>query len=272
MKISAIIPTFNRAEWLIHAVESVLNQSYAALEVIVVDDGSTDNTQELLSAYPVKFRLQKNAGPSAARNAGAQMAQGDWLAFLDSDDRWCPQKLQRQVEAHLQHPNLKISFTDEIWIRNGKRVNASKQHQKAGGWMYPRALELCLISPSSVMLSKELYELKQGFDEQLWAAEDYDLWLRICADHEVCYVPEPLIIKYGGHGDQLSSQRGIDRYRVMALEKMMCETQLSPEYRQMTLANLIERYRILGLGYRKHGKKLEADEFEQRRQYWLNVG
>ena len=270
MDISVIIPTYNRAQWLAKAIDSVLTQSFAPREIIVVDDGSSDETQAILARYPVRSHFQQNAGPSAARNAGARLAQGQWLAFLDSDDSWCPEKLEKQVNAHRLHPHIQLSYTNELWFRNGQRCLPKKQHRKESGWIYPRALELCLISPSSVMLSRALFENLRGFDEQLWAAEDYDMWLRICAYHEVLFVDDALIIKHGGHADQLSSQRGIDRYRVMALEKILLDPKLKSDYRKMTLENLKERYRILVLGFRKYNKHAEADEYDARLQYWNN--
>jgi len=267
---SAIIPTFNRKERLIEAIDSVLTQTLPPLEVLVVDDGSTDGTGEALRKYPVTVIGQQNAGPSSARNRGARQAKGRWLAFLDSDDLWEKEKLERQMAYALEYPDYPLIHTGESWIRNGKPLAQKGHHKKEGGWLYRRSLELCLISPSSVVIRRDFYEEVGGFDEELLSAEDYDLWLRVCHRHQVGYLEAPLTIKKGGHADQLSSQPGIDRFRVMALEKMMKMEDLVGEDRELTRANLIERYRRLALGYRKHGKK-EASYYEERLNYWSEM-
>jgi glycosyltransferase involved in cell wall biosynthesis len=267
---SAIIPTFNRKERLIEAIDSVLTQTLPPLEVLVVDDGSTDGTGEALRKYPVTVIGQQNAGPSSARNRGARQAKGRWLAFLDSDDLWEKEKLERQMAYALEYPDYPLIYTGESWIRNGKPLAQKGHHKKEGGWLYRRSLELCLISPSSVVIRRDFYEEVGGFDEELLSAEDYDLWLRVCHRHQVGYLEAPLTIKKGGHADQLSSQPGIDRFRVMALEKMMKMEDLVGEDRELTRTNLIERYRRLALGYRKHGKK-EASYYEERLNYWSEM-
>lgn len=261
--ISVVIPTYNRRHWLPETIQSVLQQTFSPHEVIVVDDGSTDGTGEWLQkAFPqVRYLWQQQSGPSAARNQGARLATGNWLAFLDSDDRWLPAKLERQVAFLQEHPEFQAVHTNEIWIRNGRRVNPKKRHQKFGGWIYPQCLPLCIISPSSILLSRELWEWSGGFDESLPACEDYDLWLRIAAEHPIGYLDEPLIVKYGGHADQLSRQWGLDRYRVRALEKMLQCPQLRPDWREATRQMLLQKCRILIQGFEKHRRFEEAEQF-----------
>jgi glycosyltransferase involved in cell wall biosynthesis len=204
--ISAIIPTFNRAAFLAEAIDSILAQTEKDFELIVVDDGSTDATQELAAAYEnrIRYFYQPHAGVSAARNLGIRHAAGKFIAFLDSDDLWLPQKLARQIEWINAHPDIMLCYTDEIWIRRGKRVNQKKIHAKSGGWIYPLCLPRCIISPSSVLMRRELFEIAGVFDEQLPICEDYDLWLRVAAQFEVGLLAKPLIAKRGGHSDQLS--------------------------------------------------------------------
>ena len=261
--ISVVIPTYNRRHWLPETIQSVLQQTFPPHEVIVVDDGSTDGTGEWLQkAFPqVRYLWQQQSGPSAARNQGARLATGNWLAFLDSDDRWLPAKLERQVAFLQEHPEFQAVHTNEIWIRNGRRVNPKKRHQKFGGWIYPQCLPLCIISPSSILLSRELWEWSGGFDESLPACEDYDLWLRIAAEHPIGYLDEPLIVKYGGHADQLSRQWGLDRYRVRALEKMLQCPQLRPDWREATRQMLLQKCHILIQGFEKHRRFEEAKQF-----------
>jgi glycosyltransferase involved in cell wall biosynthesis len=269
MDISAIIPTYNRGPWLKAALDSIFAQDHPVKEVIVVDDGSDDETHEVLQAYPQMLVLSsQRQGPAAARNLGAKNANCPWLTFLDSDDQWLPNKIKEQVHFHQQQSHIKLSYSDEIWIRKGKRVNACKHHKKENGWIYPRALELCLISPSSVMLSRELFFSVGAFDESLWSAEDYDLWLKISAHHEVHHIAKPLIIKYGGHVDQLSTQPGIDRYRIIALENMMKDNQLKPSWREQTRLQLLERASRHEKGCRKYGRVHEAENCKHIIKTW----
>lgn len=270
-KISVIIPTYNRQRWLSHAIDSVLGQTLPPFEVIVVDDGSSDETAAGMAAYPeIKYIYQPRQGPAAARNYGARLASGNWLAFLDSDDRWTETKLARQIAFLRRHPEMEAVYTDEIWIRNGVRVNQGKRHRKYGGWIYPECLPLCIISPSSIILSRQLWQRSGGFDTAFPVCEDYELWLRLAAQVPIGFIDEPLIIKYGGHADQLSRQWGMDRFRVRALEKMLQQQPpLRPDWRQATLKSLVRRCRILATGFAKHGKPEEAAWFREKAQKWL---
>lgn len=257
-----MIPTFNRQKWVGAAIESVLSQSFKPAEVIVVDDGSSDDTEALVRNYPVEYVRQANRGPSAARNHGVKLSTGNWLAFLDSDDQWLPSKLEQQIMGLEQQREVSLVYTGERWIRNGKRVNPCKHHQKHSGWIYPECLKLCLISPSSVMMRRELFLEMGGFEESYWTAEDYDLWLKITSRYPVLFLDEELIIKYGGHEDQLSRTVAIDVNRVKALENRMSDMALKDEWRQATQEILLKKIDILILGFRKHGHENKAMEYE----------
>jgi glycosyltransferase involved in cell wall biosynthesis len=262
--VSVIIPTFNRAAMLVEAIGSVLAQSERDFELLIIDDGSTDETQRVCESYGAQLCCfkQEHRGVSAARNFGIARARGRFIAFLDSDDLWQRHKLRRQTEWLGAHPEIMLCYTNEIWIRRGVRVNQKKIHQKAGGWIYPLCLPRCIISPSSVLVRRELFEHVGVFDESLPICEDYDLWLRLAARYEIGFLDEPLIIKRGGHADQLSrSEYGIDRYRVRALQKMLDSNVLNQEWRAQTLTMLDEKRRILALGYGKRGKHEEAEAF-----------
>ncbi len=264
MDISVIIPTHNRAQLLPRALDSVLNQTLPPKEVIVVDDGSTDGTGTLLSEqYPQCIYLQQpNRGVSSARNQGIETATGEWIAFLDSDDEWLPGKLAAQQAAIASQSDCRICHTEEIWIRNGRRVNAMKKHAKSGGHIFLNCLPLCVISPSSVVIHRSLFSKIGRFDETLPACEDYDLWLQICARHPVIFVEEPQIIKYGGHEDQLSQRHwGMDRFRIQALRKLLDTTELPDHYRQAAIQTLIKKVEILANGARKRGKQEEAEQY-----------
>ncbi|MDX2456439.1 MAG: glycosyltransferase [Gammaproteobacteria bacterium] len=267
MKISVIIPSWNRADRLGAALDSVYAQSVAPHEVIVVDDGSTDNTRELLSRHylDVHTIFQQNKGVSQARNTGITAATGDWIALLDSDDRWEPGKLEQQQAAIRANPGFKLCHSDEIWIRNGKRVNPMKKHAKHGGRIFRYCLPLCVISPSTVMIHRDLFTEMGLFDETLPACEDYDLWLRICAVYPVLYVDQPLIIKVGGHADQLSRRYwGMDRFRIQALEKILAADVLGEQDHAAALETLLEKTAIMIQGAVKHDNHTLANSYREK--------
>ncbi len=267
MNISVIIPSYNRAHVLARAVQSVLDQTMPAQEVIVVDDGSSDDTATLMAEkFPqCHYIKQPNNGVSAARNTGIAAASGDWLAFLDSDDEWLPGKLAAQQQLLQQQPEIKICHTEEIWIRNGKQVNQMKKHAKSGGHIFQNCLPLCVISPSSVIIQRALFNELGTFDEQLPACEDYDLWLRICATYPVAFVERPQIKKYGGHEDQLSRHHwGMDRFRIKSLEKVIQSGVLNNADHSAAVQTLTSKAEILAQGATKRGKHEEARE-------WLEI-
>jgi glycosyltransferase involved in cell wall biosynthesis len=264
VSVSVVIPVYNRCWSICEAVESVLAQTMADFEVIVVDDGSTDGTTEALAPYRDRLRIicQRNRGVSAARNRGVAAARGRWIAFLDSDDLWKPEKLAVQTAFFKRNGKARICQTEEIWVRNGVRVNPGHRHKKPSGEIFIPSLSLCLVSPSAVMLQKSLFEEVGGFDETLAAAEDYDLWLRISAVHPVYLLEEPMVVKRGGHPDQLSKTPGIDRFRIRALEKILDKGELTREMRRAALKTLLEKCAIYAGGCRKRGRVAEAERYE----------
>jgi glycosyltransferase involved in cell wall biosynthesis len=269
--VSVIIPTFNRWETLPRALTSVHNQTRAPDQVIVVDDGSTDDTADRIAAdWPNVICLrQENRGVSAARNTGIRAATGQWLAFLDSDDEWLPDKLQKQLAALAEQP-LRICHTDEIWIRNGQRVKQPEKYRKSGGFIFQKCLPVCAIGPSTVLIHRDLFDRIGLFDESSTVCEDYDLWLRICCDTEVLYVDEALIRKYGGHADQLSTQTwGIDRFRIKALQKIIDSNRLRPDDRKAATATMLEKIDVYIAGARKRGKDDDVAAYEQFREQAL---
>jgi glycosyltransferase involved in cell wall biosynthesis len=264
-RVSIIIPTYNRKAFVSQAVESVLAQSYEDYELIVVDDGSTDGTRKALQRYEKRllYLSQANQGVSAARNNGLTYAQGEFVAFLDSDDLWLPKKLAVQIAFMDRHPGAQICYTDEIWIRRGVRVNPKKRHAKYDGEIYPHCLSLCIISPSSALMRRGLFVQVGGFDPGLPVCEDYDLWLRVAARYPVYFIPQRLIVKRGGHPDQLSRREwGNDRFRVMALIKVLQLGILTPALHRLTIQELHRKVRVLINGYRKRGKEEEAKDLQ----------
>jgi hypothetical protein len=204
------------------------------------------------------------------------MARGRYVAFLDSDDLWLGKKLEIQTGFMEQHNEVQVCQTEEIWVRRGVRVNPKSKHAKPSGDIFRRSLDCCLVSPSAVMMTKELLSRLGGFDESLPVCEDYDLWLRIGVDHLVPLIPLPLVVKRGGHSDQLShSMWGMDRYRVQSLRNLLANG-LTGEKRQWVLEALKRKIFVLCQGARKRGKEREANGYEtilsEFLQERLNVG
>ncbi|UTF49236.1 glycosyltransferase family 2 protein [Desulfomicrobium sp. ZS1] len=259
--VSVIIPTHNRADVLGRAIASVLEQTWADFELIVVDDGSTDATPRVLAEFDdprLTGMHQENKGVSSARNRGIAASRGRLIALLDSDDYWMPDKLEKQIRF-MAESGFAICQTDEIWIRNNVRVNPRFKHAKPAGWFLDRSLDLCLISPSCVMFTRSLWDELGPFDESLPACEDYSLWLRVGTCHPVGLVPESLVVKTGGHADQLSRRIiGLDLYRVYAMIDLLRSMALDGEQRTMVEAALRERVRLYAQGCIKHGKDEEA--------------
>ncbi len=246
------------------AVASVLGQSFKDFELVIVDDGSTDETAAFLKTLRDNPRVRvlqtTNCGVSAARNLGLRNSSGTWVAFLDSDDEWLPEKLEKQWAVIQANPKLKIVHGEEIWIRNGRRVNPKHKHQKKGGDVFKDAVRLCCISPSTVLLRRDLLEKWGGFREDYPVCEDYDLWLKITAFHPVGFVEEPIIKKFGGHGDQLSRRYvAMDYWRIKSLAWILDKLQ-DPQKKVWAQQELLEKSRVLLKGYRKHKNLADYDE------------
>jgi glycosyltransferase involved in cell wall biosynthesis len=265
--VSVIIPTRNRASLLPRAIQSVISQTFGDYECIVVDDASNDGTEklEILSSVgrPVRYvKLPVHGGVSRARNAGVERASGQWLAFLDSDDEWLPQKLEKQVHWHQRKPSFKISQTKEIWVRHGKRVNPPQTHEKKEGYIFEESLKRCMVTPSSVMLEKKLFHEAGRFNETLPACEDYDLWLRITYCFPVGLVDEYLLTRFGGHADQLSATiMGLDRFRIKSIIGLLRSNRLSPEQLIIAKDELLKKTIIVANGYKKRGNTNEYDRY-----------
>ncbi len=272
MNISVVIPTHNRAHCLARAIESALGQSLPPARVIVVDDGSDDGSGELVRAqYPeVELLRQARGGVSSARNRGILAARTEWVALLDSDDAWLPDKLYRQAEMLRRHPDSLLCHTDEIWIRNGRRVNPGRRHAKPAGAIFTHCLPLCCVSPSAVVIHRSVFEAVGLFDPTLPACEDYDLWLRIFCRYPIELVPDKLVIKYGGHADQLSRRfAAMDRFRVRALAGLLQSQVLGEREQQMTQQMLMQKCRILVHGALKRGRLAQAERYRQTLQAGL---
>jgi glycosyltransferase involved in cell wall biosynthesis len=267
--VSVIIPTYNRATLLPRAVESVLSQTFRDFECIIVDDCSDDgmNTHgSVTTAGPALryVRLPAHCGVSTARNTGVGHSCGQWLAFLDSDDEWHPEKLERQIAWLSRNPGIRIFQTKEFWIRHGKRVNPPKTHEKPEGYIFEQSLKRCMITPSSVMIERGLFSETGGFNESLRACEDYDLWLRITCRQPVGLVKEYLLTRYGGHADQLSSAvMGLDRFRIRSLLDLLAGALLTPQQELLVKKELVKKATIVANGFLKRGNTVCHERYKR---------
>ncbi|MBT4762538.1 MAG: glycosyltransferase family 2 protein [Bdellovibrionaceae bacterium] len=256
--VSVIIPTFNRSDLLPRSVESVFSQTFKNWELIIVNDGSTDGTKGWLEAlitshelkHKVKIHHIENRGVSGARNYAINKSQTPWLAFLDSDDEWLPDKLEKQLELS---NDFDFIHGEEIWVRNGVRVNPKNKHKKSGGRIFDKCIPLCCVSPSTTLIRRSLLEEVGLFNESYPVCEDYELWLRVCEKYEVGFVSDPVIKKYGGHEDQLSRRfKAMDYWRVKALVPYLNSINITDEERELVHSTLAIKIDILLKGYRKY--------------------
>jgi GT2 family glycosyltransferase len=263
--VTVIIPTFNRAQKVARAISSVLGQTFDDFEIIVVNDGSHDNTRHAVAQFGEDLTYiahTSNLGVSAARNTGIKKSASPLIAFLDSDDYWLPEKLATQVDFFNNHRDAVACQTEESWIRNGRRVNPKKKHLKPSGDIFEPSLKLCLVSPSAVMLKRTLLEEVGLFDEGLPACEDYDLWLRIASRYPIHLINEHLVVKEGGHPDQLSARhRGMDRFRINSLVKLVKSDKLNNIQLEATLKELSLKCAVYGNGCLKRGKMAEGEYY-----------
>ena len=274
IKISAIIPTFNRCHLIKNAIESILSQSYKVDEIIVVDNNSSDDTIKVIKEkYPkIKLLEEKKQGVSNARNKGILHAKNKWVAFLDSDDIWMPKKIELQVNKIKYSKNeIFMIHTDEIWIRNKKFINQRKKHKKLEGYIFEKCLDMCIISPSSVLINTLLFKKYGNFNERLKVCEDYELWLRLTSKIPVSLINEPCVIKHGGHIDQLSKKFwGIDRFRVKALEKLLLYYKLQSSQKINMMSVLLKKINIIIMGAEKRKNIKIKRIYNFKKKYWLN--
>jgi glycosyltransferase involved in cell wall biosynthesis len=263
--VSVIIPTFNREQFLQKAIDSVLAQTYPHFELIIVDDGSMDNTEKLVEKCnsDIIYIRQNNKGPAAARNKGVQAARYNLLAFLDSDDWFAEDKLEVQTRAMGKNPDYLISHTQEKWYRNGRILNQKIRHQKNSGDIFHQSLELCAVGMSTVLMHRKVFDLYGLFDEEYPCCEDYEFWLRVSAEQKFLLIDKPLTLKNGGREDQVSTiyRVGMDKFRIQAIMKILASGGLKEEQKKSAMAELHRKCTIYGTGCIKHGR------FEEGRYY-----
>jgi len=263
--ISTIIPTYNRAKLLKRALDSVLSQDWPNQEVIVVDDGSTDNTAEVLAAYGDRIKLvkQENAGPSAARNVGIEMARGEWIAFMDSDDEWLPNKLTMQMRYALKHPRYAMIYCDMSEVVDGQLVyqsylkNGNYSHV-GQGQIYKNLLHEYFIFTPTVLVKKEVFLDVGYFDTSMRLAEDRELWLRIAYRWQIGFLDHVLVLRHR-HSENLTANRYLyNIYHVELFEKIFkfnVKNNSDKEIMKIVKNQLRRRYIWAGTDFLNSGEK-----------------
>lgn len=261
MSVTVVIPTRDRRNRVLAAAHSVLAQTFADFELIVVDDGSADGTAEALAGVrDARLRVLRASGRgvSAARNLGIEAGTGGFIALLDSDDLWLPDKLAKHLDFAAQH-GFHASQTEETWVRHGRFANPRELHKKPSGRFFEQALKLCLVSPSCVLFTRDIWRRRGPFDESLPACEDYDLWLRFLVTDDIGLLPKALTVKHGGHGDQLSRLIvGLDLLRATSLLKLLSDPLLEPWQRTCIFDELKRKAGRHAAGCQKRGRLDEA--------------
>ncbi|WP_028972550.1 glycosyltransferase family 2 protein [Spirochaeta cellobiosiphila] len=254
--VSVVIPTYNRSFQLTEAIDSVQNQSFTDWELIIIDDGSEENTEDIIPKdHRITYKRISHTGlPGKVRNEGVRLTNANWIAFLDSDDIWSPDKLITQMNYLRTHLDCKIVHTRETWQRNNKIISQRKMKHKREGDIFEDSLDKCIIGPSTVLLSRELYLALGGFDESIEIAEDYEFWLRITAKYEVGYIDEPLVIKKAGDWEQLSTKYGqIEIFRIKALQGLIDRQYFNRTHDKLARKVMAYKCRIYGKGALKRG-------------------
>lgn len=280
-RVTVVIPVRDRLKMLRRAVGSVLKQTWQDFDLVVCDDVSEKEDLSEIKLWVEDsghhwLRMKENGGSAAARNAGAAVVVGEWLAFLDSDDIWAPEKLEQQLAWHAEHPQIQISQCEEAWMRNELLLKKKNYQQQPQGWIFEKCVEVCCISPSCVMMSRKLWQDLGGFDERYRVCEDYELWLRASLKNPVGLVKcdsGPLVTRHGGHDDQLSfAVEAMDRFRVLALLDLLIEVDLSDNQRQLVEQGVGKRAEVLEKGAHKRGKEADVKVYSLRKnRKWVEM-
>lgn len=209
--ISVVITTYNYGDYLKTCLDSVLQQTHTNLEVIVINDGSTDHTDQVIAPYLtnplIKYVRQVNAGQAIAKNNGIRQASGDYLAFLDADDYWMPQKLNRQLGLFAVDRQVGVVFSKSVWVDqlgNTIPVNSSRPH---AGWVTNHLIVDNFVVFSSALVRRECFTKLGAFDEGLEMGIDWDLWLRFSLHYKFAFVDEQLTAYRVGHPNQMSKKQ-----------------------------------------------------------------
>ena len=254
--VSVIIPTFNRRDYITTALDSVLAQTYKDYEIVIIDDGSSDDTKEVLRPYQeaIRYFYQENRGISGARNRGIRESRGDYIALLDSDDYWLPEKLERQVECIREDSQFGMVATRCSSIGPDGTFRKKNRPGKSG-WILNDIFRSNFIRTSSALITRKCLDTVGLFDESLPECEEYDLWLRIAKQYPIAFINEPLTVYTDNpHGVSTDSLTG-RVIRIKVLEKEYLRETIPPALYKKRLSR---NYHYLARHYLKRGKKSEG--------------
>lgn len=247
--VSVVIPAYNAASTLDAAIRSVLRQTLPASEIIVIDDGSTDRTREVAVPFcpEVQYAQQQNAGPASARNRGARLARGEWLAFLDSDDQWLPCRLKWQIERSMEYPEFALwCGENRPLLLPGVPVNDEEDHRPSNGAVLPLRLEDFVqgnpVATSTVLVNRAAFFSAGGFDEQFRGPEDYDLWMRMAARWKLAKIDAPLSLFRHTRGSLSMDDRSFLPQVLRVLEKAFARDGAFAEHPEWRLTALATQY------------------------------
>ncbi|MBI3396465.1 MAG: glycosyltransferase family 2 protein, partial [Spirochaetia bacterium] len=256
---------------LSEAVDSVLKSSRLPCTLVVAVDSTgeaarmdEDAAREAFARYerlPVRCVVIQTGGqgPGPARNAGAALLTEPWIAFLDSDDLWLSDKLALQMEYLIRRPHLHAACTEEIWIKNGRTVKQPSRLRPRAGRFLHEAFQYNLLSLSTLVIRRSLFESLGGFDSDFFVCEDFEFWLRYMGHHHMGLVPQGLVVKRSGEWPQLSHGHSLDKDRIRAILKAGRTGTLSPRARESAAQALLKKFRILRAGEEKYGQMPELE-------------
>jgi glycosyltransferase involved in cell wall biosynthesis len=265
--VSVILPTYNCGHFLPDSLGSVLSQTYDFYEIIVVDDGSTDTTKEVLNPFMQKIKyihLEQNRGLPTARNIGIRSAQGKYIAFLDADDLWLPEKLQTDMECFDKHPDIGMIYSKHTNIaENGIVLDGGIKRRLPSGNIFIRLFsEQNFIVPSSVVVRKDVFATTGLFDEQLFNCQDWDMWLRIAFSFKVAGINKSLV-KYRHNPRSLSKNRNnVLKYQKLVIDKTYnaFKDKMCGMSEKLYKKRLASHYAKIGRYYLRTGNKSLANE------------
>lgn len=249
--VSVIIPTYNSAHYVVEAVESVLAQTWQDFEILVIDDGSTDETEQVMRRYetPVRYIRQPNGGVAVARNRGIAESKGKYVAFLDADDTWLPHKLERQIETLQRHPQYRACYSALSIVDADLHPLGINRSQRQGSALEDLLTRGNVIAtPSSVLCERSLFDVG-GFDPKLSQCADWDMWVRLAAQTEFLYLDEPLVT-YRQHGTNMSRNAPLLEHDSMqVLTKGFAMRELSESLRAQRQTAFARNYMVLAGTY-----------------------
>lgn len=277
-KVSVVIPAYNKADFTIRTIESVLNQTYTNIEIIVVDDGSTDDTPRKIIKYndQVTYIRKENGGACSARNAGIKAASGDYVALIDCDDIYYPEKIQKSVECLASDPEIGFVYNSAYFINEDDEIVSEYKNfgYDASGRITKKLLEYNIICNSTVVIKKECFKHVGYFDESIFIPADWDMWIRLSEVYKAGYVDEKLTGYRVSHTYTINHvEKGLKEELYILDKSFKRQTKVPHNLKKRCLANIFYRYGLMNLAQENYiqAKKLFFNAFK-RKPFDLKLG